>query len=111
MSLLRICHVSSAHPADDVRIFYKECNTLAESKEWEVHLVGNAPLEVGDTTDYAIFISNYGFDASAGLLLTNTFSPNVVPVAGTIVIDGKTPLGLNNGDAWTVVMPMTVGAT
>ena len=48
-----------------------------------------APLEVGDTTDYAIFISNYGFDASAGLLLTNTFSPNVVPVAGTIVIDGK----------------------
>jgi hypothetical protein len=26
------------------------------------------------------------------------------------VIDGRTPLGLNNGSMWTVVMPMTVGA-
>jgi DNA polymerase III sliding clamp (beta) subunit (PCNA family) len=39
---------------------------------------------------------------------------NAMAIIGTtcqlVVIDGKTPLGLNNGDAWTVVMPMTVGA-
>ena len=40
---------------------------------------------------------------------------NAMAIVGTtcqlVVIDGKTPLGLRNGDAWTVVMPMTVGAT
>ena len=40
---------------------------------------------------------------------------NAMAIVGTtcqlIVIDGRTPLGLNNGDAWAVVMPMTVGAT
>ena len=40
---------------------------------------------------------------------------NAMAIIGTtcqlVVIDGRTPLGLNNGDAWTVVMPMTVGAT
>lgn len=39
---------------------------------------------------------------------------NAMAIIGTtcqlVVIDGKTPLGLNNGDAWAVVMPMTVGA-
>ena len=38
---------------------------------------------------------------------------NAMAIIGTtcqlVVIDGKTPLGLNNGEAWTVVMPMTVG--
>jgi hypothetical protein len=40
---------------------------------------------------------------------------NAMAIVGTmcqlVVIDGKTPLGLNNGEAWAVVMPMTVGAT
>ena len=40
---------------------------------------------------------------------------NAMAIIGTtcqlVVIDGKTPLGLNNGEAWAVVMPMTVGAT
>ena len=39
---------------------------------------------------------------------------NAMAIVGTmcqlVVIDGKTPLGLNNGEAWAVVMPMTVGA-
>ena len=39
---------------------------------------------------------------------------NAMAIIGTtcqlVVIDGKTPLGLNNGEAWAVVMPMTVGA-
>jgi DNA polymerase III sliding clamp (beta) subunit (PCNA family) len=38
---------------------------------------------------------------------------NAMAIVGTmcqlVVIDGKTPLGLNNGEAWAVVMPMTVG--
>jgi DNA polymerase III sliding clamp (beta) subunit (PCNA family) len=39
---------------------------------------------------------------------------NAMAIIGTtcqlVVIDGKTPLGLNNGEAWAVVMPLTVGA-
>ena len=39
---------------------------------------------------------------------------NAMAIVGTtcqlVVIDGRTPLGLNNGSMWTVVMPMTVGA-
>ena len=40
---------------------------------------------------------------------------NAMKIIGTtcqlIVIDGRTPLGLNNGSMWVAVMPMTVGAT
>jgi glycosyltransferase involved in cell wall biosynthesis len=49
MAALRICHFSSVHPADDVRIFYKQCQTLASRLGWEVHLVGNGPLSVKET--------------------------------------------------------------
>ncbi|MCQ2274299.1 MAG: glycosyltransferase [Bacteroidales bacterium] len=35
--MIRICHVTSVHPANDVRIFYKECLSLA--KHYEVFLV------------------------------------------------------------------------
>lgn len=31
------------------------------------------------------------------------------PTCDLIVIDGRQPLGLNNGEMWAVVMPMTVG--
>ncbi len=34
---MRICHVTSVHPAKDARIFYKECASLA--KEYEVFLI------------------------------------------------------------------------
>lgn len=33
----RVCHVTSVHPADDVRIFYRECLSLA--KRYEVFLI------------------------------------------------------------------------
>ena len=45
----RICHISSVHAADDVRIFHKECSSLALESNWEVHLVGNGPLDVGNS--------------------------------------------------------------
>lgn len=49
MKRLRVCHVSSVHPANDVRIFRKECVSLAAEETWEVHLIGNGPLEVGNS--------------------------------------------------------------
>lgn len=36
---MRICHVTSAHSSTDVRIFEKECTSLAKKKEYEVFLV------------------------------------------------------------------------
>lgn len=34
----KICHITSAHPANDIRIFHKECISLAK-RGYEVHLV------------------------------------------------------------------------
>lgn len=43
---LKVCHMTSAHPADDVRIFHKECVTLAKAG-FQVYLVAaNAQEEV-----------------------------------------------------------------
>jgi glycosyltransferase involved in cell wall biosynthesis len=38
MSSIRIAHLTSAHPRDDVRIFHKECKSLATAG-YDVHLV------------------------------------------------------------------------
>ena len=35
----RICHITSAHPIDDVRIYHKECLSLVDAG-YEVHIVG-----------------------------------------------------------------------
>ena len=45
MSSVKICHMTSAHPKEDVRIFHKECTSLAQSG-YEVYLV-----EHGETYD------------------------------------------------------------
>lgn len=37
---MKICHVTSAHDTDDVRIFEKECVSLAKKKSYQVYLVG-----------------------------------------------------------------------
>lgn len=36
---MRICHITSAHSSTDVRIFEKECTSLAKEEEYEVFLV------------------------------------------------------------------------
>lgn len=36
---IKICHLSSAHPWEDVRIFYKECTSLAKDSSYEVSLI------------------------------------------------------------------------
>ena len=37
---MKICHVTSAHKTNDVRIFLKECTSLAKNPNDEVFLVG-----------------------------------------------------------------------
>lgn len=44
---IKICHVTSVHPAKDDRIFFKECLSL--TKEYEVYLI--APNVEDDTVD------------------------------------------------------------
>jgi glycosyltransferase involved in cell wall biosynthesis len=41
----RICHISTAHSPDDIRIFKKECNSLAEAG-YDVHLIAPPKTEV-----------------------------------------------------------------
>ena len=36
--MIRVCHMTSAHPAEDVRIFQKECVSLAKAG-YDVYLV------------------------------------------------------------------------
>lgn len=37
--MVRVCHLSSAHPSTDIRIFHKECVSLAKDGRFEVFLL------------------------------------------------------------------------
>ena len=37
--MVRICHLTSVHRSNDVRIFTKECSSLAKNPEYDVFLV------------------------------------------------------------------------
>lgn len=43
-ALTRVCHVCSAHPVDDGRVFHRACVSLARAG-YEVHLIATAPGE------------------------------------------------------------------
>ncbi|GAA0747885.1 glycosyltransferase family 4 protein [Clostridium oceanicum] len=44
----KVCHISTAHPAYDTRIYHKECRTIAQNKYNTYLLVGNDKDEVSD---------------------------------------------------------------
>ena len=44
--MITVCHISTVHAGDDVRIFHKECATLGADELFDVHLVGNGPIEI-----------------------------------------------------------------
>lgn len=60
MTTVRVLHLASQHPADDVRIFHKECRSLAKAG-YEVHLV--APDAVAHVQD-GVFV--HGFPLPGG---------------------------------------------
>jgi glycosyltransferase involved in cell wall biosynthesis len=37
--MLKICHLTSVHKADDIRIFHKECSSLAKNENFDVSLI------------------------------------------------------------------------
>lgn len=41
----KICHLTSAHPESDIRIFHKECKSLADNSLFDVYLVSVNALE------------------------------------------------------------------
>ena len=52
---MRVCHLTSAHPPDDVRIFHKECRSLA-THGFDVTLIapGQSSYEEGGVKIEAI---------------------------------------------------------
>jgi glycosyltransferase involved in cell wall biosynthesis len=54
---LKVVHLTSAHPRDDIRIFYKECRSLAGGG-YDVHLVVADGL--GDAESSGVFIHDAG---------------------------------------------------
>lgn len=46
--MTRICHVTSAHKNNDIRIFQKECKSLAKQEDFDVHLVAQGESRIED---------------------------------------------------------------
>jgi glycosyltransferase involved in cell wall biosynthesis len=54
--LIKICHLTSAHPWEDVRVFYKECTSLAGNTAYDVSLISGKgeDLRRNNVTVYAV---------------------------------------------------------
>ncbi len=42
---MKVCHFTSAHPSDDIRVFVKECSSLADAGH-EVYLVAKGDSRI-----------------------------------------------------------------
>ena len=42
----KVCHVTSVHESDDLRIFDKECISLAKNKDMKVYLVARGESRI-----------------------------------------------------------------
>ena len=38
----KVCHVTNVHESDDLRIFDKECISLAKNKDMKIYLIARA---------------------------------------------------------------------
>lgn len=107
MSQLRfsVCHVTTAHPADDVRIYEKECKTLASTGKYRVTLAAPAAQEYGLSIDAVSLprkrdsrVARLIHGPLAAFRLTRRHSfdiwhfhdPELVPVAIALSLQGKT---------------------
>ena len=74
---MKICHVTSAHRTDDVRIFQKECSSLAKNENDEIYLVGQGE----DRKENKVSIIGLGKLPSNRLARMVVFSRKVINAA------------------------------
>lgn len=56
----KICHLTSAHPWEDIRIFHKECSSLAKNTSYDVFLVSGKGADVSKND-----VRVYGVESAA----------------------------------------------
>ena len=80
---VKICHVTSVHRTNDVRILRKECTSLAKNKAYEVYLVGQ-----GDSYTYKnVNIIGVGMQPNSRFKRVSEFAKKVVDEALKIDAD------------------------
>lgn len=80
---IRICHVTSAHNTDDIRILKKECVSLAKNTNYDVYLVGK-----GENWEYKdVHIRGVGNTPDSRIKRMTEFSKKVVDKAVQIDAD------------------------
>lgn len=80
--MIKVCHMTSAHPANDIRIFKKECVSLSKTG-YEVHLVQRG--ESGEQD--GVFITGVGQPVGGRLSRMTTFARKVYRAALDIDAD------------------------
>ena len=59
---MKVCHFTSAHPSDDIRVFVKECSSLADAGH-EVYLVAKGDSRI-EKTDQNVQVCKDGISKS-----------------------------------------------
>lgn len=61
--LIKIAHITSAHPWEDIRIFHKECTSLAKNANFQVHLISG---KGEDTVSNSVFVHSAAVKSKGG---------------------------------------------